>query len=157
MTNETAELRVLLLPLIPSPEPWDLMLPESAVAELVRLEAVEPPAPGDPDWLGGYVQWRGQRLPMVRPVPGAGPAEGGLPLFCAAVCLAPSGDSAAPFFAIESPGMPRLERVTPETLAPDTPASTRGPFIQAALRLRDRPAGLLDLDAVERALADSRR
>ena len=153
MSESAAALRVLLLPLIPPPEPWDLLLPEAAVAELVRLEAAEPAGPGAPEWLRGYLPWRGQRLALVRAVPGDTPGDGGDRFRCAVVCLAPSGDPAAAFFAIESPGMPRLERVTAAMLSPDAPAPSRGPFIRAALRLGGRPAGLLDLDAVERALA----
>jgi hypothetical protein len=71
------------------------------------------------------------------------------------VCFAPGGGaSAAPFFAIESPGMPRLERVTPDGLCAETGhrAAREGLFIQVALRVLGRPAGLVDLDVLQRAL-----
>lgn len=158
MSAAVRELRVLLLPVAPPPEPWDLLLPQAGVAELVRIAPPEPPSAPAPGWLCGHLAWRGLRLPLVRPVPGV---AGGriVRQVCAVVCLAPSGCPTAPFFAIESPGMPRLERITPEALAPDGPGSERdrGPFIQTRLRLRGHPAGLLDLDAVERALAELAR
>lgn len=158
MSVAVRELRVLLLPVVPPPEPWDLLLPQAAVAELVRVPFSEPPPQPAPDWLCGHLAWRGLQLPLVRPVPGSTGVQVGRQC-CAVVCLAPSGSATAPFFAIESPDMPRLERVTPEVLAPDDPAPDRdrGLFIQTRLRLRGQPAGLLDLDAVERALAQLAR
>lgn len=160
MSAVPGELRVLLLPVIPPPDPWDLLVPAAGVAELVRLEAPEPPGATAPDWLCGYLQWRGLRLPLIRPLVAAGPAGGALPRAYAAICVAPSGATVPPFFAIESPGMPRLERVTPAVLAPPDPGAPLpdlGPFALAALRLRGRSAGLLDLEALERALAGAAR
>lgn len=152
-------LRVLLLPMPSDSDPWDLLLPAAAVVEIVRAEPLEVPGPADPDWLCGFLAWRGLRLPLVRPTTVTGPsaptAGGRVGRTYAAVCFAPAGgEGAAPFFAIESPGMPRLERVTPDTLSADTGhrAADERLFTQVALRVLDRPAGLLDLDALQRAL-----
>lgn len=62
MSAAVAELRVLLLPMVPSPEPWDLLLPQAAVAELVRIPSPEPPTEPAPDWLCGHLSWRGLQI-----------------------------------------------------------------------------------------------
>ena len=151
MKRDSKGLQVLLLPVSSDPQAWDLLLPAAAVAELVRAQPLDAPGPGAPQWLCGSLAWRGLRLPLVRPLAVAGPTGGRA---YAAVCFAPAGETAAPFFAIESPGMPRLEWVTPETLSAETlsPAQAECPFIQVALSLLGRPAGLVDLDAVERSV-----
>ena len=151
MKGHEQGLRVLLLPVSADPDPWDLLLPAAAVAEIVRADPMGEPGPRDPDWLRGYLGWRGLRLPLVRPTPFTWPAGRAY----AAVCFSPGGgESAAPFFAIESPGMPRLERVTPEGLSAETGnrAAAESLFIQVSLRVMGRPAGLVDLDALRHAL-----
>jgi chemosensory pili system protein ChpC len=155
MKQQLQGLRVLLLPVSFDPDPWDLLLPAAAVAEVVRAQPLEAPVPGTPRWLCGYLAWRGLRVPLVRPTALTRPTAGeGTGRAYAAVCFAPAGELAAPFFAIESPGMPRLECVTPQTLSAETSDPTRPQalFIQVALRVLGRPAGLVDLDAVERAV-----
>ncbi|WP_295388074.1 chemotaxis protein CheW [uncultured Thiodictyon sp.] len=150
MSQHAQGLRVLLLPVSGDPDPWDLLLPASAVAEIVRAQPLEPPGSQAPPWLCGYLAWRGLRLPLVRPTALAAAAGGRY----AAVCFAPTAGPATPFFAIESPGMPRLERVTPETLSAATgdPAAVDPSFIQVELRVLGRPAGLVDLEALQCAL-----
>jgi hypothetical protein len=55
--------------------------------------------------------------------------------------------------AIESPGLPHLERVTVQDLGPEPSMDTSPPLFAArALRLTGRRAWLLDLDALERDL-----
>ena len=154
MKRDSQGLQVLLLPVSCDPQAWDLLLPAAAVAELVRAQPLEAPGPGAPQWLCGYLAWRGLRLPLVQPFAVSGPTGARVGQAYAAVCFAPAGEPAAPFFAIGSPGMPRLERVTPEILSAGTlnQAQAEGPFIQVALHLLGRPAGLVDLDAVERAV-----
>ena len=150
MSQHAQGLRVLLLPVSSDPDPWDLLLPASGVAEIVRAQPLEPAGPQAPGWLCGYLVWRDLRLPLVRPTALGAAARGRY----AAVCFAPTVGLDVPFFAIESPGMPRLERVTPETLSAATgnPRAADPSFIQVALRVSGRPAGLVDLDAMQRAL-----
>ncbi len=41
-----------------------LLLPNVSIAEVVD-NASEPPGPQDPDWLIGFLNWRGLRLPVI--------------------------------------------------------------------------------------------
>ena len=158
MNPAERSLRVLLLPVPSAPDPWELLLPGAAVAAVVRAEPLETAGPGAPDWLLGFLDWQGLRVPLVRAAitpPPNGPRPGQAH---AAVCFAPAADPALPFFAIASPSVPRLERITPATLSAERPEAHPGavgadrPFIQVALRHLGRPVSLVDLDAVEQAL-----
>ena len=144
---------VLLLPVPSAVRPWDLLLPAAAVAEVVRAASLEPPAPGGPDWLVGVLPWDGQQVPVVD-LAGAGSLAGGPPPRYVVVCQSAAGAPILPHFGLVSPGLPRLEWVTPETLGPEPEASAAdtGPFTPIALRHLGQPALLLDLEALELAL-----
>ena len=154
MNQNEQTLRVLLLPVPCDPDPWDLLLPGAAVAEIVRAEPLTAAQSGAPDWLIGYLAWRGLQLPVIRLAAPDLSSDDQLRHRQAVVCHAPGGDPSLAFVAIESPGVPRLERVTPESLsAQGALAAQEGhPFLQVTLRLRGRPAALVDLDAIERAV-----
>ena len=144
---------VLLLPAPSAACPWDLLLPAAVVAEVVRAASLEPPVPGAPDWLAGVLPWHGLQVPVVRLV-GAEPLAGGPPARYLVVCQSAAGAPILPHFGLASPGLPRLEWVTPETLGPEPEASAAdtGPFTPIALRHLGQPALLLDLEALELAL-----
>ncbi|WP_295577432.1 chemotaxis protein CheW [uncultured Lamprocystis sp.] len=154
MNQDEQTLRVLLLPVPCDPNPWDLLLPGAAVAEIVRAEPLTAPAPRAPDWLIGYLAWRGLQLPVIRLAAPDRSSDDQLRHLQAVVCHAPGGDPSLAFVAIESPGVPRLERVTPESVTASAAlAAQEGhPFLQVTLCLRGRPAALVDLDAIERAV-----
>jgi chemosensory pili system protein ChpC len=154
VSREPTPLRVLILPGYAAVDHWDPVLPAAAVAEILRTPILEPADGGVPDWLAGYIDWQGLRLPLIRPVNTVAGSEDRSGALHAAVCFAPGGAAQLPFFAIASPAVPRLEEVTPADLSAETrvPPPATGPFILTALRLAGRSAGLLDLDAIERAL-----
>ena len=141
-----ADLQVLVFP-VPG---TDLLLPGGSVAEVLRGEELGPPRAGEPDWVLGTLSWRGHAVPVAHLLPPAGPGAG---LAAVAVCFAPGGDRALPYLAIWSPGLPRLERVTPESLASEPEVLAGIPwFVATALRLNGRAAWLLDLAALEQGL-----
>jgi chemosensory pili system protein ChpC len=131
------------------------MVPVAAVEQILSAASLEPPTPGAPDWLAGLLPWRGLRVPVVCLGQGADPAAGrpaARPYVV--LCRAPTGAPVLPYFALASPSLPRLERVTPRTLSPD-PAAVEAPgrpFSVVALRHQGQPAVLLDPDALQRAL-----
>lgn len=145
---------VLLLPAPSAVRPWHLLLPAAAVAEVVRAASLEPPVPGAPDWLAGVLPWHGLQVPVVRLV-GAEPLAAGPPARYVVVCQNAAGAPILPHFGLASPGLPHLEWVTPQTLAPELEApavAETGPFTPIALRHLGQPALLLDLEALELAL-----
>jgi chemosensory pili system protein ChpC len=152
MNQNEQTLRILLLPVPCDPDPWDLLLPGAAVAEIVRAEPLTAAQSGAPDWLIGYLAWRGLQLPVIRLAAPDLSSDDQLRHRQAVVCHAPGGDPSLAFVAIESPGVPRLERVTPESLSAQGAAQEGHPFLQITLRLRGRPAALVDLDTIERAV-----
>ena len=147
-------LPVLLLPTVSAAGPWDLMVPVAAVEQVLRAAPLLPLTPGAPDWFAGLLPWRGLRVPVVCLDQGADPAAGRPAGPYVVLCRAPTGAPVLPYFALASPSLPRLERVTPRTLSPD-PAAVEAPgrpFSVVALRHQGQPAVLLDPDALQRAL-----
>lgn len=147
MIRDCEALRLLVLPGLAS-EGRDWAIPAAAVAEIVRGEAPIPPSPAAPAWSIGYRDWRGIRVPAVR----LG-APGRRETAYLTVCLGATADPAVPFFALETPRLPRLERVGAEDLAEDADPGERE-FVLAWMRLRGRPLALADLERIERALCD---
>ncbi len=145
-------LPVLLLPLASAAGPWDLMVPVAAVERILRAVSLVPPAPGAPDWFAGLLPWRGLRVAVVCLDQGADPAPGRPARPYVLLCRAPTGAPVLPYFALASPTLPRLERVTPRSLSPDPAAAPGRPFSVVALRHQGQPAVLLDPDALQRAL-----
>lgn len=143
MTPSATDLQILVLP-----DPGgDLLLPAGAVAEIVRGGDLGPPPAGAPDWVLGTLAWRGQPLAVCRLGEGAGPGDRPNALV---VCFAPSGHPELPYLAVASPGLPRLERVNPTNLSPESDAPLESPwFVRSALRFNGRPAWLLDLGVLE--------
>lgn len=145
MSTVHPDLRVLLLP----NREGSLLLPVAAVVEILRPEGTLPPSPGAPGWLIGSLEWRGRQLPLVRVVERAGPVRP-----YAVVCCAPGGGTELPFLALESAGLPRLERVKLADLGPGLGAGAPPPLFTArAFSLSGKPTWLLDLGALEQALA----
>jgi len=149
MSRLPTELRVLLLPT----RGGDLLLPAGAVAEILRAEGARPPGPDAPAWLIGTLDWHGREVPLTRLVEREGSEPDAARRMHAVICLAPGGEARLPFLAIESLGLPHLVRVTAADLGPDPNTDTQPPpFAGRALRVKGRPAWLLDLDALVRAL-----
>jgi len=140
------DLQVLVLPAPTA----DLLLPAGAVAEILRSETLGLPESGSPEWVIGTLQWRGQSVAVARLVP---VDKRGHRSSVVVVCFSPGGNRALPYLAIASPGLPRLERVTPKALGgePDAPPALLW-FVRAPLRLGGQAAWLLDLWALERGL-----
>ncbi len=114
--------------------------------------------PEVPDWLIGTREWRGIAVPAVRiarpPKVHAG-SDGPRSHPYLAICLGAGGNPKLPFFAIESPGLPRMDLVGAEALAEDG-ESDELPFALALLRLNGQPTALADLESLERRLLVAR-
>ncbi|WP_328189005.1 chemotaxis protein CheW [Marinobacter sp. OP 3.4] len=93
-----------------------LLLPNVSIAEVVDHDANL--ASGDgPDWLAGYLEWRGQKLPVISYeganeqeaiIPGAGRGR-----IVVLNTIGPNHDK-LPFLAIVTQGIPSQTRLEPE-------------------------------------------
>jgi len=61
MKPATTELNALLLPLAGS----TLLLPNATVAEVIRYQGKPKSVDNAPDWLLGWMDWRGLTLPLI--------------------------------------------------------------------------------------------
>jgi len=148
VSGETDEIRVMLLPL---PE-RDLLVPASAVAEIISADAVKP-RDSMPEWLLGDLLWRGHRVPAITfaPLP-KGHLKGRVHARVI-VCFMPGDQQHFPYLALYSLGMPRLARSTPEQLQT---RAEQHPFALCALRIGEHEAWLPDFAAIEQALLEAR-
>jgi chemosensory pili system protein ChpC len=131
----------------------DLLLPTSAVAEVVAYGGEAGSRTGEPVWLIGELKWRDRQVPLIDVVP----HEVGLARAPVdrhrrphvLVCFTPSGNRALPYVGLLVSGLPRLIRIRIDDLIPTADATAR-PFALCALEFQGRPAWVPDLDEVER-------
>ncbi|MDD0976012.1 chemotaxis protein CheW [Pseudomonas fontis] len=133
----------LLLPL----SDRSLVLPNVAVAELIGY----PPGSAAPDqaqWLMGWIDWRGQRLPLLN-----FEAACGEPIVVGerarVVVLNALGDTPRRFFALLVQGIPRSCKLDSQLNYVDVPLSA---LELAAVQVGDQVARVPDLVALEQLL-----
>lgn len=136
-----------------------VLLPNASIAEVITFADPEP-VPNAPAWLLGRVRWRGWRLPLISFARLAGYAseEGELGAKVA-VLKALGGNPKLPYFALLTQGFPRLTTVSRDALIESAADVERRPGVLTDVLLRDDPAAVPDLGAIEdailQALADS--
>ncbi|QKT04259.1 chemotaxis protein CheW [Ectothiorhodospiraceae bacterium 2226] len=142
----TAALRAVLMPLYE----LSVLLPNAAVAEVIRYQDAHPMA-GAPPWWLGKLPWRGIYVPLISleaflsaPVP---PPEARRRI---AVLNTLNGNPALPFMAIVGAGTPQLQVVSAEMISPSGQPSRPGGLL-CSLELNGRPTHVPDLDALEAA------
>lgn len=145
-----SEIRGLLVPL--SGE--QLLLPNAMVAEVVNYQAPQP-IEDAPDWLKGYVAWRGEIVPLVsveRLTGAAEPAPGHRARIV--VCTTLGRHSRLSYVGLVARAIPRLVRVTSSNLvAVDGDAEAFG--ILARLTVDGEAAVMLDVDDLESELVNA--
>lgn len=143
------DIRVMLLPLTER----DVLVPASAVSEIISADAVHP-LPEMPDWLLGELLWRGYQVPALTFEPKLETTTRRLAHARVIVCFMPTGHMELPYVALYSRDMPRLERSSPERLIAE---AGQHPFALSALRIGEHHAWLPDFNAIEYALLTHRR
>lgn len=136
----------LLLPL----SDRSLVLPNVAVAELIGYQACTP-APDQPAWLLGWIDWRSQRLPLLS----FEAACGGQTLVgerARIVVLNALGGSSRSFFALLVQGIPRSCKLDSQLNYVDVPL---GELELAAVQVGEQVARVPDLVALEKLLPES--
>lgn len=129
-----------------------VLLPNATVAEVITYASAEP-IPDAPAWVIGRIGWRGWRLPLFSfaILCGLAPEEGYINAKVA-VLKALGGRPRFSYMAMLTQGFPRLTTVTPEVLIPDTSAGDLPFGALMRVLVRDDPAFIPDLRAIEEQL-----
>lgn len=151
MADTTTDIRGVLIQVVGA----RLLLPNATIAEVL---AYAPPDPVDnaPEWLLGRIRWRGWRLPLIAFARMAGISEESAALGNKVLVLkALGGDPKLPYFALLTQGFPRLVTVTRDELIADATGGDLPSGVRARIVLKDDPALLPDLTAVENQIGEA--
>jgi len=136
----------LLLPL----SDRSLVLPNVAVAELIGYQACTP-APDQPAWLLGWIDWRSQRLPLLSFEAACG-GQVQVGERARIVVLNALGGTSRSFFALLVQGIPRSCKLDSQLNYVDVPL---GEFELAAVQVGEQVARVPDLVALEKLLPET--
>ncbi|OLS61120.1 chemotaxis protein CheW [Pseudomonas putida] len=135
----------LLLPL----SDRSLVLPNVAVAELIGYQACTT-APDQPAWLLGWIDWRGQRLPLLSFEAACG-GQTRVGERARIVVLNALGGTSRSFFALLVQGIPRSCKLDSQLNYVDVPLAE---LELAAVQVGEQVARVPDLVALEKLLPE---
>ena len=144
------ELYGLLVPLAGS----RLVLPRAAIIEVMGYAAPRERPDGAPEWLLGWTQWQGNRIPLI-----SFESACGLPLpefknrTRIAVVQAISGLLDPPAFAIATQGYPYLLRVNRNVLKLEQSGEAEPTVVLSRVRMANERPAVPDLEELERMIA----
>ena len=121
-----------------------LVLPNVAVAELIGYQACTP-APDQPAWLLGWIDWRSQRLPLLSFEAACG-APTHIGERARIVVINAIGGTQRSFFALLVQGIPRSCKLDSQLNYVDVPLGT---LELAAVQVGEQVARVPDLVALE--------
>ncbi|MFV8834585.1 chemotaxis protein CheW [Aquisalimonas sp.] len=147
MPESDGAIRSLLLPL----DDTYLLLPGTVVAEVVGYTTPQPAALDEPpEWLLGFVTWRGQQVPCVAFEALNGQTLGTPGTRARTVVLKALGArSGMPYIALRTRGIPRLINVEREGIEPLDEPDALGPAVREAVLAHGEPALIPDMDVLE--------
>ena len=107
-----AEQAIVVRSQLISLEALRLVLPNTAIAEVVAYTKLELPDEGSPEWFLGYVNWRGYRIPVVSfeqmiDQAGSKPDRRSRIIILNSI----TADADRPFYGLLATGIPRLMSV----------------------------------------------
>ncbi len=148
--EELADLRVRCLTL--NLHGLAMLLPNTLVAEVTEASEVKLAA-NTPDWLSGFVSWRGRNVPLVSfeqllGVDIAGHHDTGHMV----VLNTLNNNPQVPFIAIEIQGLPRLSSLQHGDLEYDENEKNAEPVVLSCLRIEGESVIVPNIDAIERML-----
>ncbi len=152
---ETAQANEVYSLLMPA-QGDSVLLPNTAVAEVVPYFGnVDKPLAGAPDYLYGYLQWRGRHVPLIATevLNGQLKVPSLTRLSRLAILNTLNRMQDVPFVAIVVAGIPRLMCVQPAML---TPVETTGyPAAKSRAHLSGQTIQVPDIDYLEQLARDS--
>lgn len=139
-----------------------ILLPNAAVAEIIVFREPTPKA-GMPNWLLGFIDWRGLKTPVIaweRLVEKREPAWKTQRTYIA-VLNTLNGNPAVTHIGLLSIGVSRLTRIRAEIVAEDKNETLTSPLIKAAVTITSTiadsimrlPSWIPDLDELEQQVA----
>lgn len=135
-------------------ETW--LLPNAAVADVLPFENVSLHA-GSPDWLIGFVDWRGQRLPLVSADGLIGlPMPERMPRARVLVINTVTDAVGAGQYAVIGQGYPRLVTVNERAVQPDySDALPTREHVASRVNVGNNHAIIPDLAGIEAEIANA--
>lgn len=148
--EELAELRVRCLTL--NLHGVEMLLPNTLVAEVTETTEVSTAA-NAPDWLNGFVSWRGRNVPLVSfeqllGVDTTGHHDTGHMV----VLNTLNNNPQIPFIAIEIQGLPRLSLLQHGVVEYDENKKNAEPVVLSSLRIEGESVIVPNIDVIERML-----
>ena len=126
-----------------------LIMPNAAIAEIVPIRNIINVA-NKPDWMLGYLDWRGNSVPLV-----AFESLGGVRMpslasgdVKAAVVYAISNDKEFPFMSFLVQGAPQVVNVTSTDLI-ENKEEIHNPAIEKKVMVKGETASIMDLEKLE--------
>lgn len=131
----------------------NLLLPNSAVAEVVSYSAPMSQDDSDEKWFLGYVVWRDQRIPIISYEVASGKRMPPSNPKARIVVLKALGDQRRfDYFAIVSQQIPRLVTVYAESIEDLEDTDTKNPVRARYVLANGEPAVIPDVDKMEQLI-----
>lgn len=151
MSQAAAELQVRsqLIPL----DGMYLVLPNTAIAEVISYAAPEA-VENAPQWMMGYINWRGLSIPLISFEAASADAISKPGKRSRIIVLnSISGDNNLPFYAILAQGIPRLISLNEGSIH-DAPEIESLPqqFVMRHVIIDSQPVLIPDQEAIEKAI-----
>lgn len=131
-----------------------LIVPRAAIVEVMGYNPPKERPADAPEWLLGWIQWQGVRVPLISIEAASGQP---LPEFKSrtriAVVQAIAGLLDPPAFAVATQGYPYLLRVNRNVLKIDDSGEPLGGQMLARVRMANERPGIPDLESLERMIA----
>ena len=143
------EVRVLLLPV----GSRSVVLPNSAVAEIISFQGLTTQA-NVPEWWLGRLDWRGHTIPVVsfEGIVRGHESEHPVQRTHIAVLNTLNGNNALPYIGLLIYGTARLLRISAANLSADAEPDQVSPLVLATVKVVNQKAWIPDLDALESTL-----
>ncbi|MDJ0653077.1 MAG: chemotaxis protein CheW [Xanthomonadales bacterium] len=150
MAQLASDIRGVMIPLTDA----KILLPNASVSEVITFG--NPQEIDDaPEWIYGFITWRGWRIPLFSFSLLAGQAQeettSGAKV---AILKALGGDAQMPYMALLAQGFPRLTTITEENLLLDGDQDNLPDGVKHTVRVNDDVAFVPDMDGIEAKLVE---
>ena len=148
MATIAANVHSLLIPMAND----TLLLPNAAVAEIIALTDIEP-VENAPEWLLGFINWRGQHVPLLSFEVVNGNEKPEYQSKARIVVFnALGGSSSLPFFATLAQGIPHLIQANQSIVTALAESDEHPTGVLCPVLVEGEPAVIPDLDAMEKLI-----
>lgn len=150
MNEQELKVRSQLIPL----HNMRLVLPNTAIAEVISYHRPQPMSDEMPAWLTGMLLWRGLQLPLVSLESAAMDQAPEIHRRSRVVVLnTMSSSNQLPFYGIIAQGIPRLMELDHSTILDAPNAEEAQKFVLRQVLVDGHPAVIPDLNAMEGEMA----